>query len=248
MYHSQTKWTRCCQVIPVKVLPLKRWLIRHPNLLKYEREYSKILVTYFVASDEIASFKPTSKCRFCKDIPVKVLPLKGWLIRHPNLLKYEREYSKILVTYFVASDEIASFKPTSKCRFCKDIPVKVLPLKGWLIRHPNLLKYEREYSKILVTYFVASDEIASFKPTSKCRFCKDIPVKVLPLKGWLIRHPNLLKYEREYSKILVTYFVASDEIASFKPTSKCRFWRWIHVTFLDDISHHTCLALFPRRA
>ena len=131
---------------------------------------------------------------------------------------------------------------------CQVIPVKVLPLKRWLIRHPNLLKYEREYSKILVTNFVASDEIASFKPTSKCRFCQDIPVKVLPLKRWLIRHPNLLKYEREYSKILVTNFVASDEIASFKPTSKCRFWRWIHVTFLDDISHHTCLALFPRRA
>ena len=78
--------------------------------------------------------------------------------------------------------------------------------------------------------------------------CQVIPVKVLPLKRWLIRHPNLLKYEREYSKILVTYFVASDEIASLKPTSKCRFWRWIHVTFLDDISHHTCFALFPRRA
>ena len=78
--------------------------------------------------------------------------------------------------------------------------------------------------------------------------CQVIPVKVLPLKRWLIRHPNLLKYEREYSKILVTNFVASDEIASFKPTIKCRFWRWTHVTFLDDISHHTCLALFPRRA
>ena len=75
--------------------------------------------------------------------------------------------------------------------------------------------------------------------------CQVIPVKVLPLKRWLIRHPNLLKYEREYSKILVTYFVASDEIASFKPTSKCRFWRWIHVTFLDDISHHTASHYFP---